>query len=179
MKKNIVIFIIATIVGFVVIGSTHFVGTPSTEKREVREQRREARQAAMEQQIDSIVLSHSFRFIPQTIQLEPAGRMTMLSNPNFEVWVDIGAADIFLPYIKGIAPPYQHVILNSTITSLDGYTSVQSTNGWRVSFSSSLYSGTLYTFTFEIDAKFGTTTLTLNNPWYNEVSYTGIISQIF
>ncbi|MFR9651385.1 MAG: DUF4251 domain-containing protein [Rikenellaceae bacterium] len=179
MKKIVVIFAIATIIGYVVIGRDPRAGSPSSEAREVREQRREQRQAAMEQQIDSIVRARSFRFLPQTMQLEPAGRMVMLSNPSFEVWIDGGASDIFIPYIKGIAPPYSHVILNSTIVSMDGYTTEQTTNGWSVTFSSSLYSGSEYTFTFDIYSKVGTATLVVDNPWFNEVSYSGVITKIY
>lgn len=179
MKKVALFFAIATVIGYVVIGRDPNVGSPSSEAREVREQRREQRQAAMEQQIDSIVMARSFRFLPQTMQLEPAGRMIMLSNPNFEVWVDGGAADIFIPYIKGIAPPYSHVILNNTILSMDSYTAVQTENGWSITFGSSLYSGGSYTFSFDIYAKVGTATLVVNNPWFNEVSYSGVISRIY
>ncbi|MFI3305437.1 MAG: DUF4251 domain-containing protein [Rikenellaceae bacterium] len=152
---------------------------PKSERREVRENRRAERQAAMEREIDSLMVARAFVFRPSTIQREPAGRMTMLSNPNFEIRVWDGAADIFLPYISGVVPPYRHEIINYTLPLLSAYTALQTENGWTLSFQSNLFSASTYTFKFDINAKFGTTTLTLANTWNNNVTYTGIISRIY
>lgn len=166
-------------VGFAVIGKRNTTPKPDQEPREIREQRRAARQAAMEKKIDSIVLAKAFQFNPNTMQQEPAGSMQMLSNANFEVGIWNGRADIFIPYIKGIVPPYHHTIINYTVGDLQNYISEQTEDGWRVSFSTSLYSASTYNFIFEINAKFGTTTLTLKNQWYNTVQYTGTITQYY
>ena len=182
MRKILValsITIVIAIVSFVVVANSRQDGSPKSEARQIREQRREQRQAAMERQIDSIVLARTFRFTPQSFQRQPAGRMQMVSNPNFEVRIDDGYADIFLPYIDGITPPYRHVILNYTVTYLEGYTTVQTENGWQITFKSSLYSASDYTFTFEVSSKFGTTTLSVDNPFGNDVTYSGVISRIY
>ncbi len=171
---------LAIAICFAVVGNKSSEPTsPSAERREVRETRRANRQAAMERQIDSIVMAKAFTFYPQTMQQEPAGRMQMLSNPNFEIRIMDNAADIFLPYIKGITPPYRHTILNYTISGLDRYISIQTDEGWSVKFRSSLYGAATYTFNFEINAKFGTTTLTLSNTWDNDVTYMGTIRPIY
>ncbi len=162
-----------------VVGKKQASSTPKSEPREIREQRRAARQAATEKMIDSLVLAHAFQFRPQSMQQEISGRMQLLSNPNFEVGIWDGTADVFLPYIKGIAPPYRHVILNYTITILNNYTSEQTDNGWIVSFSTDLYSANTYTFVFEINARYGSTTLTIKNPWYESVQYLGSISKFY
>lgn len=166
-------------VGFAVIGKKNSSLNPTQEPREIREQRRAARQAAMEKKIDSIVLAKAFQFRPNTMQQDPAGRMQMLSNANFEVGIWNGTADIFLPYIKGVVPPYRHTIINYTVGGLNNYTTEQTDNGWRVSFDTSLFSASSYTFIFEINAKFGTTTLLLKNQWYNTVQYSGTITQYY
>lgn len=170
---------IILILGCVVTIGNKNNGSPKSEARQIREQRREQRQAAMEKQIDSIVLARAFKFMPQSFQLQPAGRSNMVANPNFEVRIDQNYADIFLPYIEGITPPYRHVIINNTITSFKGYTSIQTENGWTVTFKTSLYTASDYTFTFEINSKFGTTNLSVDNPWGNDVTYSGMIVRIY
>lgn len=165
---------------FVVVGSRNSTQRSQSrdEAREVREARRAKNQAEMEHTIDSIVLAKSFQFIPTTMQQVVAGRMNMLSNPNFEVGIWDSTIDIFLPYIKGIAPPYQHTILNYTIP-MSNYVTEQTTNGWRVTFSSNLFSASTYTFVFEINSKLGSTNLYLKNPWFETVEYMGTITKFY
>ena len=55
----------------------------------------------------------------------------------------------------------------------------QTPEGWTVSFSTSLFSASNYTFTFEISSKMGGATLTITNPWYNAVQYNGTITQLY
>lgn len=152
---------------------------PASERRELRESRRATRQAEMEHEIDSLMVAKAFIFRPNTIVREPTGSMQMLSNPNFEIRVWDGAADIFMPYISGNIPPFRHSLLNYTITRLDNYTATRSDNGWSVSFNSNLFSASKYTFLFEVNSKFGTTVLTLENSFNNDVRYSGLISKIY
>lgn len=184
MKKFPYLFTLLLLctIGLVVTGQRNGSKNRSAakqESREVREERRAKRQAEMEHTIDSIVLAHSFQFMPNTMQQEISGKMNMLSNPNFEVGIWDGSADIFLPYIKGFTPPYKHILLNYTISYMDNYVTEQTENGWLVSFESNLYSASNYTFVFEINSKLGSTTLTLKNPWYESVEYTGTISKFY
>ena len=122
------------------------------EKREAREKRRAQRLAEYTHYMDSIVLSHNFRFNPQTMQQQPAGSMRLISNPNFNLALWDATVDLCLPYIKGFTPPYQYVILNYTIPNVSNLVTEQTHNGWVVSFNSSLYSAQTYTFTLEIFA---------------------------
>ncbi len=147
--------------------------------REMRQQRRADRQAAMEHKIDSLVEARAFQFNPQTMIVEPTGRMILLSNPNLELYIVDGMADIFLPIVRGIAPPYRHSILNATISLPSDYRSFKSEEGWHVTFSSTLYTTTTYTFDMVINSKFGTITLNLENPWYNTIQYSGTITQVY
>ena len=50
-----------------------------------RIERRAQRVAEYEKLIDSIVLSHNFQFNPQSVQMQPAGTMRFLTNPNYTV----------------------------------------------------------------------------------------------
>ncbi len=182
MKKSIFIItllLLVAAVGYSVVGGKKPRTTPQDEPREVREQRRAARQAATEKLIDSIVLERAFQFSPQSMQQEIAGNMHMLSNPNFELGIWRGTADIFLPYINGIVPPYHHVILNYTVSGMENYNTEKITSGWRVSFLSNLYSASQYTFILEINSSYGTATLNLKNQWYETVQYQGTISQYY
>lgn len=153
--------------------------SPKEERREQREQRRAERLAAYERMIDSLVLSHNFQFNPQTMQRQPAGPMRTIMNPEFNIGIWGSMADICMPYIKGYTPPYYVTVLNYTIPSLDHFTTEQTHEGWMVSFSSSLFSGTTYTFIFEIYSRTGGAQLTIKNPWYSDVQYSGTISQLY
>lgn len=182
MKKNIILLaslLIGTLCVAVIGSKSQDPENPKSERREVRETRRATRQAEMEHQIDSMMLVKRWIFRPQSIQREPAGRMQFLNNPQFEVRVWGNSADVFLPYIKGITPPYRHTIINYTLPFLNDYVAVQGDNGWSVTFKSSLLSASEYTFKFEVNSKFGTTMLTLSNPWENDVTYSGILTRIY
>ena len=153
--------------------------SPKEERREVREKRRAERLAAYEKMMDSIVLSHNFQFNPQTMQRQPAGPMRTIMNPEYNIGVWGSVADICLPYIKGYTPPYYVTVLNYTIPSLDNFITEQTPEGWMVSFQSSLFSGSVYTFVFEIYSRTGGAMLTIKNPWYSDVQYSGTISQLY
>lgn len=149
------------------------------EKREAREKRRAQRLAEYTRYVDSIVLSHNFRFNPQTMQQQPAGSMRLISNPNFNLALWDATVDLCLPYIKGFTPPYQYVILNYTIPNVSNLLTEQTHNGWVVSFNSSLFSAQTYTFTLEIFSAEGGGTLTISSPWYNSVQYSGTITGLY
>ncbi|MBR5885087.1 MAG: hypothetical protein IKY93_00365, partial [Alistipes sp.] len=71
------------------------------QRHKEREQRRAQRLVEYEHYMDSIVLARNFRFLPSTVQQEPAGPTRMLSNPNYELAIWDTEVDICLPYIKG------------------------------------------------------------------------------
>ncbi len=53
------------------------------------------------------------------------------------------------------------------------------TGGWRVTFSSSLFSAATYTFSFKIYSRTGGANLTISNPWYSPVEDFGSIAEIY
>lgn len=180
MKKTVIIFVslLLCAAAVTVIGQRKAL-SPKEERREVREKRRAERIASYERTMDSIILSRNFQFNPQTMQREPAGPMRQILNPEFNVGVWDGTVDITLPYIKGYVPPYYVTILNYTVPSVQGYITEQTHEGWMVTFSTSLFSASTYTFTFEIYTRTGGAVLTITNPWYSPVQYTGTISQLY
>lgn len=149
------------------------------ERREEREKRRAQRLAEYTHYIDSLVLSHNFRFNPQTMQQEPAGSMRIIANPNFSLSLWDSTVDLCMPYIKGFTPPYRYVVLNYTLPDVSNLVTEQTAHGWTVSFNSSLFSAQTYTFTLEIFATEGGGTLTISSPWYNSVQYTGTLTGLY
>ena len=177
-------FLLAVVALLLVVATASVIGqkknlSPKEERLEVRERRRAQRLAEYEKMIDSIVLSHNFQFNPQTMQRQPAGPMRTIMNPEYNVGVWGSVADICLPYIKGYTPSYFVTVLNYTIPSLDNFVTEQTHEGWMVSFSSPLFSGTTYTFVFEIYSRTGGAVLTIKNPWYSDVQYSGTITQLY
>lgn len=176
------LFIVAALV--LAVAAVSVIGqkkdlSPKEERREVREKRRAQRLAEYEKMMDSLVLSHNFQFNPQTMQRQPAGPMRTIMNPEYNVGVWGSVADICLPYIKGYTPPYFVTVLNYTIPSLENFVTEQTQEGWMVSFQSPLFSGSTYTFVFEIYSRTGGAVLTIKNPWYSDVQYSGTISQLY
>ncbi len=180
MRKLIVIAlgVLLCAGAYTVIGQKKVL-SPKEERREVREKRRAERIAEFEKHVDSIVLSRNFQFNPQTMQRMPAGPIRQLLNPQFNLGIWDGTMDICLPYIKGYVPPYYVTILNYTIGNVQGYTTEQTHEGWMVTFSTSLFTASTYTFTLEIFTRTGGATLTITNPWYNPVQYSGTITQLY
>ena len=148
------------------------------QRHKEREQRRAQRLAEYEHYMDSIILARNFRFLPSTVQQEPAGPTRMLSNPNYELAIWDTEVDICLPYIKGITPPYYFVLLNYTLPSVSNYITEQTHDGWNVSFSTTLFSASDYNFSFEIYSNTGTAVLTISSTWYPDVQYNGSIVSI-
>jgi hypothetical protein len=153
----------------------HYYETTSHEERV---ERRAARLAEQKRIVDSLIVAHNFEFNPQTMQQMPAGQMFFLSNVNYTFTIWRGAMEICLPYIAGITPPYRRTLLNTGSNNMQNYKTVQTDNGWIVSFNAVLYAEIDYTFTLEV-TDYGDATLTISNDWYNDVKYTGTISQVY
>ena len=184
-RKILIITSVLFAIGVCVIGYTRATTKTSSEKAQQREQRhierekrRAERQAAYERYIDSLILVRNYQFTPQSMQQQPAGQMRLLNNANFELSVWGSEVDIFMPYIKGVTPPYYTVMLNYTMPSVQKYITEQTQEGWLVTFPSSLFSGSDYDFSLEIYTSSGSATLTIGSPWYPDVQYIGSISSL-
>lgn len=151
----------------------------TAERRAERIKRREERTAAYIRHIDSIVLAHNFIFNPTSMQRQPAGPYHTLTNPSFEVAYRTDYIDVYIPFIKGVTPPYYPVVFNYILPSVSNYTTVQHEGGWTVSFSSWLYGGSNYIFTLDIYSASGSAVLTIKSLADNTVTYSGYISQVY
>ena len=138
-----------------------------------RVEQRQARMAAYERQIDSLITSRNYRFIPETMQQLPAGVMRNLNSALYEVTVMPDAVDVFIPFLKGYVPPYYPVVFNYVVPSVSNYHAEKSSNGWQISFQTTLFSATNYTFLFEVSPHYGNVVLTISSPFYNSVQYMG------
>lgn len=150
---------------------------PSTKHQE-RIARRKARQEAYERYIDSVVLSHNYIFTPSTFNSWPSsgpGGSHIITNPMAEMMVSDGWADIFLPYYRGITPPYRLDLINTSITNLEGYVAEQTSDGWNITFSSWLYSANDYTFNLTIYSSSGGAQLELSSTLYPTTTYWGSV----
>lgn len=182
MKRILIItasIAILSIMGFAIVEAQ---SDTANERKAAREAQHEARQqqraeriAKYEHYVDSLVASHNYRFVPQTMQQLPAGMMRNLQNPNYEIIVWDRAVDVCMPFLKGYTPPYYLVVFNYVLSSVQGYSATQTSDGWHVEFQSTMFSSTTYTFTFEIYSRYGGATLTISSPFYNSVQYTGNI----
>lgn len=150
-----------------------------TLRQEQRAERRAARIAEYERYIDSIILSKNYEFNPQSIQMQPAGQMRFLSNAIYTMTLWDGQLDICMPYYVGYVPPYRYVLLNTGVPSVEDYTAVRTEDGWHITFKTTLYASSDYTFSLEVNHRYGGATLTIDNLWYNPVQYTGTITRIY
>ncbi len=154
--------------------------TPKQERemrREEREKEREAKQAQFENYIDSVVMTHDFRFLPQDFQMQPAGRLRQISNPNFRIGIYPTYVDICVPYFVGMTPPYAITIMNYTVPNPSKmlYVQKKDNKGWDISFETNLYSSNNYRFKFSIEGQTGECTLDIESDFLNTVTYTGTI----
>ena len=150
-----------------------------SEKHLERIAKRKARQAAFEHFVDSTILSHNYRFVPTMFNVEPAGSSNIITNPNIELAIYGDWADIHLPIYQGFTPPYRLVMVNTTITNLANFTTIQTDNGWSISFESWLYSSNDYTFTLDVYSKTGGATLSVSSTFYPTTSFWGSIVAVY
>lgn len=150
-----------------------------SEKQRERIEQRKARQAAFEHFIDSTILSHHYRFVPTMFNVEPAGSSNLISNPNIELGIYGDWADVHLPIYQGFTPPYRLVVINTSVTSLANFTTIQTDNGWTITFDSWLYSSNDYTFSLDVYSKTGGATLSISSTFYPTTTYWGSIVAVY
>ena len=150
-----------------------------SDRQRERIARRKERQAAFEHFIDSTILSHNYRFIPTMFNVEPAGSSHLITNPSVELGIYSDWADIHLPVYLGYMPPYRLEVYNTAIPNLTDFTTVQTDNGWNISFSSWLYSSDNFTFSLEVYSKTGGATLSISSSFNPTTTYWGSITAIY
>jgi hypothetical protein len=111
--------------------------------------------------------------------VEPAGSSHIITNPNVELAIYGDWADVHLPIYQGFTPPYRVILVNSATTNLGDFTTVETDNGWTISFSSWLYTANDYTFTLEVYSKTGGATLTIASDFSPTTTYWGSIYAVY
>lgn len=178
MKKFFILtLLVATSLNIVAAQSSHpSAGAPDEsreERRKERMERRAQRTAEYIKYVDSLVQSRSFSFIPLTFQMQPAGSLRQITNTAFQLNIYPTWTDVYLPYLKGITPPYYITILNYALPRIDDYQAMRTPTGWKVTFNSTLFSASVYNFELDIISATGSTTLTISTVMYNSVEYSG------
>lgn len=178
MKRLLLAFaaLLLTLGGLAAQSPTPRTGTPDeshSQRRQERIERRAARTAEYIRYVDSLVEARSFSFIPLTFQMQPAGSLNQITNTGYELNFYPSWTDVYLPYIKGITPPYYFTVINYALPKVDGYQAIRTPSGWKVTFSSSMFSANTYNFELDIISATGSCTLTIATPLYNTVQYSG------
>ncbi len=141
-----------------------------------RVEEREAREAAYKKYVDSLILSHDYEFLPQTLQMETAGpQITLRQTGLYYIDVYPDRIEIQIPTIKGYSFPYRLAPLKFDALYPQNYTAVQEENGWNIKFSANAFDGNTYTFDLFVNYAGGEVSLRLSTPSYNTVNYTGFL----
>jgi hypothetical protein len=178
MKKSSLLFAVALLTFGAGAAQTtpRSAGSPDeshSERRQERIERLAARTAEYIHYVDSLVESRSFSFVPLTFQMQPAGSLNQITNTGFQLIIYPTWIDVYLPYIKGITPPYYFTVINYALPKVDNYQAVRTPAGWKVTFSSSMFSSDTYNYELDIISATGSSTLTIATPLYNTVQYSG------
>lgn len=148
-------------------------------KQQERIARRAARTEAYIRFIDSVIVSGNYQFLPSSFAREPAGRAYPIYNIQYELVVQTNFTEIYLPYIKGVTPPYRMSVINTILPQVDNYRASQTDEGWQISFSSWLYSINNYNFLLTVYSRSGSAQLNITNSLYNQVTYWGSIMAVY
>ena len=131
------------------------------------------------EEFDTALATERMREKEPSPKVEPAGGSNIITNPNIELAIYSDWADVHLPIYQGFTPPYRIVMVNTSITNLADFATVQTDNGWTISFDSWLYSSNDYTFTLEVYSKTGGATLSVSSSFYPTTSYWGSVMPIY
>lgn len=178
MKKTIIALVatLAILGGATAQNTSRNAGSPDeshSQRRAERIQRRATRTAEYIRYVDSLVEARSFSFIPLTMQMQPAGSLRQITNTAFELNIYPTWVDVYLPYIKGVTPPYYLTLLNYALPKVDNYQAMRTPTGWKITFSSSMFSANTYNFELDILSATGSATLTIATVMFNTVQYSG------
>lgn len=122
--------------------------------------RKEMRQTRYTRQLDSMVNTFRFQFIPINMEWAPNGGVEYINNYYYYVALYGEYLQVHIPIVVGRAISYNEIADIQTDT-LSNLRSLRSGPGWKVSFGAKDRSGAPYTFVFTIDSLTGRTVLDL------------------
>ena len=141
---------------------------PCTERRRLKAQRFAAR-------LDSLVQSHNFRFLPNSMQELPGGWTQLIYNELYFVGVFSDHVEVHMPMIRGNMVEYIE-ILNFDTFEVKNYQVSKVQYGWNVSFNI-IHSEQPYTVNMMVYTLTGETVLNLLT-LSNTIRYVGYIQPL-
>lgn len=122
--------------------------------------RREMRQIRYTRQLDSMVNTLRFQFIPVNMEWGPNGSVEYINNYYYYVALYGNYLQVHIPVVIGRAISY-NAIANIQTDTLSKVGTVRSGPGWKISFGAKDRNGTPYTFVLTVDSLSGRTVLDL------------------
>lgn len=141
-----------------------------------RVERRKMKAQRFAASIDSLVTSHSFRFLPNSMQELPGGWMQLIYNELYFVAVFKDHVEVHMPTIRGGMVQY-YEILNFDTFEVRNYQASKTQFGWNVSFNLLTNNDTVYTINMLVNTLTGETVLNLLT-LSNTVRYVGYIQSV-
>ena len=138
-----------------------------------RTERRHYKLERFAQGIDSLVKSHNFWFLPNSMQEMPGGYLQLIYNQLYFVGVFNDHVEVHMPTIRGGVVQYFEVLNFDTFDVRD-YRVAKTQFGWNVSFNLFTNNETVYTVNMMVYPYTGEAVLTLLTP-FNAVRYVGSI----
>ncbi len=139
-----------------------------TERRRLKAERFAAR-------LDSLVRSHNFRFLPNSMQELPGGWTQLIYNELYFVGIFSDHVEVHMPMIRGNTVEYIE-ILNFDTFELQNYQISQVQYGWNVSFNMT-HADRNYTVNMMVYTLTGQTVLNLLT-LSNTIRYVGYIQPL-
>lgn len=141
-----------------------------------RVERRKMKQQRFAASIDSLVQSHSFRFLPNSMQELPGGFTQLIYNELFFVGVFRDHVEVHMPTVRGNMVQYIE-ILNFDTFEVKNYQVSRTQFGWSISFNmitanEANYAVSLMVYTLTGEAVLNLLTLS------NTVRYVGYIQPL-
>ena len=141
---------------------------PRTERRRLKNERFMAR-------LDSLVQSHNFRFLPNSMQELPGGWTQLIYNELYFVGIFSDHVEVHMPMIRGNMVEYIE-ILNFDTFEIQNYQVSKVQYGWNISFNIT-NSGQHYTVNMMVYTLTGETVLNLLT-LSNTIRYVGYIQSL-
>lgn len=144
-----------------------------TERRQRNAAERQLRQQRFVAQLDSMVASGEFQFLPVSMQWGPRGGAEIITDFYYYVGIFKKYLQVHIPVVIGRAMTY-NAIVNFDTDKMTDFRTQRNDSGWKVSFAATDDTGTAYTFVFTIYEQTGRAILDmLSNR--NVMQYSGTI----
>ncbi len=126
--------------------------------------------------IDSLVQSHNFRFLPNSMQEMPGGDLQLIYNQMYFIAIFSDHAEVHMPIVRGGTVQYIE-ILNFDTFDIKNYRLSKSQHGWQLSFNLFTNGNTVYTVDMNVCPLTGETVVNLLT-MSNTVRYVGYIQPV-